>query len=193
MLKPSPTPVPKPFRPTSFASLLRRFRRNDEGASAVEFAMIAVPFFGFLFAIIEAAMVFFAGQVLETATQDSARLILTGQAQTGNFSPAQFKQQVCNRIFGLFDCNSGIYIDVKSYPSFAAINIAPPVDASGNFVNDFTYSPGNAGDIVVVRVFYQWPLFLTKLGFDLSDVKDASGKKNRKLLTSTVAFRNEPF
>lgn len=193
MLKPLPSALPKPFRPRSFVALLKRFRRNDEGTSAVEFGMIAVPFFAFLFAIIEAAMVFFAGQVLETATQDSARLILTGQAQTGNFSQAQFKQQVCNRILGLFDCNNGIYFDVKSYPSFASINIQPPIDASGNFVNNFTYSPGNAGDIVVVRVFYQWPLFVTKLGFDLSDVKDASGKQNRKLLTSTVAFRNEPF
>lgn len=192
MLKPLPRPLPKPFRPT-FVSLLRRFRRNDRGSSAVEFAMIAVPFFGFLFAIIEAAMVFFAGQVLETATQDSARLILTGQAQSGSFSQAQFKQQVCNRILGLFDCVNGIYVDVKSYSSFAAVNITAPVDSSGNFVNNFGYSPGSAGDIVVVRVFYQWPLFLTKLGFDLSDVNNSAGVKNRKLLTSTVAFRNEPF
>jgi Flp pilus assembly protein TadG len=183
----------KPLRPVSFVSLLRRFRRNDRGATAVEFAMVAVPFFAFLFAIIEVAMVFFASQVLETATQDSARLISTGQAQSGKFSAAQFKQQVCDRIYALFDCSGGIYIDVKSYPTFAAVDITPPVDAAGNFVNNFSYQPGSAGDLVVVRVFYQWPLLVTKLGFDLSDVKDASGVKNRKLLTSTVAFRNEPF
>ena len=35
------------------------------------------------------AIVFFAGQALETAAADSARLIMTGQAQTQGFSQAQ--------------------------------------------------------------------------------------------------------
>ena len=185
--------MPKFFkRPRLLTARLRRLRRDENGAAAVEFAMVALPFFAFLFAIIEAAMVFFAGQVLETATQDSARLILTGQAQTGSFTQAQFKQAVCDRIYKLFTF-ANIYVDVKSYSSFSAINITTPVDASGNFVNTFTYQPGNPGDIVVVRVFYQWPLFVTKLGFNLADVNDTSGVKNRKLLAATVAFRNEPY
>src|ERR1700755_2096632 len=62
---------------------LRRFGRSRRGSAAVEFALVAPVFFALLFAIIESAIVFFAGQVLETITQDSARLIATGQAQTG--------------------------------------------------------------------------------------------------------------
>ena len=179
--------------PRLLAVQTRRFCRNNDGTTAVEFSFIALPFFAFLFAIIEAAMVFFAGQVLETATQDSARLILTGQAQSASFTQAQFKQAVCDRVYGLFNCASGIYVDVKSYSGFSTIDLSNPIDATGNFVNSFSYSPGSAGDIVVVRVFYQWPLFVTKLGFNLSDMNDSSGVKNRKLLASTVAFRNEPF
>jgi Flp pilus assembly protein TadG len=178
-------------QPRPLVALLRRFRRNENGAAAVEFAMVAVPFFAFMFAIIEAAMVFFAGQTLETATQDSARLILTGQAQTGGYSQAAFKQAVCSRIYALFDCNNGIFVDVKSYPSASAINITTPVDACSGLVYDFTYSPGNPGDLVVVRVFYQWPLFVTKFGFNLSDTNSTSC--NKKLLAATVAFRNEPY
>ena len=64
----------------SFGQLLRRFRDNHTGASAVEFAIVAPLFLALLFAIIETALVFFAGQVLETVTQDSARMIMTGQA-----------------------------------------------------------------------------------------------------------------
>ena len=45
---------------------MRRFRRNRRGSAAVEFALIATPFFALLFAIIETSIVFFAGQVLET-------------------------------------------------------------------------------------------------------------------------------
>jgi hypothetical protein len=50
------------------------------------------------------------------------------------------------------------------------------------------YSPGNPGDIVVVRVFYQWPLFVTGLGYNIANL---TGSK--RLLTATAAFRNEPF
>ena len=66
--------------------ILRRFRRNRRGSAAVEFALVAPLFFGLLFAIIELAMVFFASQVLETATQDSARMIMTGQAQSAAYT-----------------------------------------------------------------------------------------------------------
>ena len=61
--------------------LFRAFRRNNRGSAAVEFSLIAVPFFALFFAIVETGIVFFASQVLETATQDSARMIMTGQAQ----------------------------------------------------------------------------------------------------------------
>ena len=60
---------------------LRRFRRNRRGSAAVEFALVAPIFFALLFAIFETALVFFAGQVLETGTQDSGRLLFTNQAR----------------------------------------------------------------------------------------------------------------
>jgi Flp pilus assembly protein TadG len=56
----------------------RQFRRNRGGSAAVEFALVAPMFFALLFAIIETALVFFAGQVLETVNQNSARMIMTG-------------------------------------------------------------------------------------------------------------------
>lgn len=66
----------------SLRNVLRRFRRSRRGSAAVEFALVAPVFFALLFAIIETALVFFASQVLETVTQNSARMIMTGQAQT---------------------------------------------------------------------------------------------------------------
>ena len=38
-----------------------------------------------VFAVMETAVIFFAGQALETAAADSARLILTGQAQSQGY------------------------------------------------------------------------------------------------------------
>lgn len=61
---------------------------------------------------------FFAGQTLESATADSTRLIMTGQAQLAGYDETQFKTAVCDRVAGMFDCQSKLYINVKEYNSF---------------------------------------------------------------------------
>jgi Flp pilus assembly pilin Flp len=170
-------------------NILRRFRRNRQGSAAVEFAMVAPLFFVLLFAIIETGIMFFAGQVLETIAQDSARQIMTGQAQAKAYSQSDFHDKyVCKQIPALFSCDS-IYVDVQSYGS-AFPGTPPPsqIDGSKNFINNMKYCPGNGGDVVVVRLFYQWPLFVTALGYDISNL--AGGLR---LLYATAAFRNEPF
>jgi hypothetical protein len=90
----------------------------------------------------------------------------------------------------LFNCQAGLYVDVKSYTSFASMNNSQlPLDANGNLqTGSFGYQPGGPGDIVVVRLLYQWPVYVSLLGLNLSDM---SGGK--RLLMSTVAFRNEPY
>jgi Flp pilus assembly protein TadG len=167
---------------------VRRFARGEEGIAAVEFGIVAAPFLALLFAIMETALVFFASQTLETAVADSARLIMTGQAQSGNFTQQQFKTAVCAKILGLFDCANGIKIDVKTYTNFSSISTTKPVDTNGNLLNNFTYTPGSPGDIVVVRLMYEWPVYVSLLGFSLSDMAN-----NKRLIIATAAFRNEPY
>lgn len=170
------------------SAAIRRFLRRKDGAAAVEFAIVAAPFMALLFAIMETAMVFFAGQTLETAAADSARLILTGQAQTQGLDQNSFKDAVCARIYGVFDCKNGVYVDVKTYSDFASVDMTPPVDQNGNLQTNFTYNPGGPCAIVVVRLLYQFPTFTSLLGFSLADL--AGGKR---LLVATSVFRNEPY
>ena len=171
------------------ARVVRRLVRREDGAVAIEFAMVAAPFFALVFAIIETAIVFFAGQTLETAVADASRLILTGQAQQQGFSASAFKQAVCGKIYGLFDCTNGVKIDVQTFQAFGNANVSKPVDANGNVVNGFgQYQPGGPGDIVVVRAIYEWPVYINLLGFNLADM--ANGKR---LIMATAAFRNEPY
>jgi len=172
----------------SVRKALRRFRRSRQGSAAVEFALVAPVFFALLFAILETAIVFFAGQVLESITQNSARMILTGQAQTAGFKQVDFQTYVCNQIPALFTC-ANVYVDVQSYPAFSSVNINSQIDASNNFVsNNLQYNPGGPGQITVVRLFYQWPLVVTGLGYNISNL---AGSK--RLLVATAAFQNEPF
>lgn len=172
-----------------WAAAMRRLMRREDGATAVEFGLVAVPFLALVFAIIETALVFFAGQTLETAAADSARLILTGQAQTTGLNQTTFKDAVCAKVHGVINCATGLYVDVRSYTTFGNISLANPVDSNGNLVQNFAYQPGGPGDIVVVRLLYQWPVYVSLLG--LNGLSNMSA--NNRLLISTVAFRNEPY
>jgi Flp pilus assembly protein TadG len=168
------------------AHALRRFRRDRNGSVAIQFAMVFVPFLMMMFAILETALMFFATQAMETATQDAARLIMTGQAQLSGMSAATFKTNVCTKLSGLLDCAGGLDVDVQSFPSFANVALNNPI-SNGNYNNPTAYTPGHAGDIVVVRTFYQWPLFVTSLGYNAGNLNG-----NKRLITATAAFRNEP-
>jgi len=177
---------------TALNKALRRFRRNRRGSAAVEFAFIAPLFFVLLFAIIETALMFFASQVLETGTHDSARLMLTHQAQDAGMTRPQFSTDLCNRVKVLFSCDdsltSPLIISVKSYKPGVAIPAADLTDpiAGGVMTATPTYQTSSPGDTVVVRTFYQWPLIVTGLGYNIANLG------SKRLLSATAAFRVEP-
>jgi hypothetical protein len=82
-------------------------------------------------------------------------------------------------------------INVQNYASFAAAQTATPTltfDAHGNVTNQWSWSPGAAGGVVVMQVMYQWPVWLGPLGFNLSNLSNGN-----RLLISTVAFKTEPY
>jgi Flp pilus assembly protein TadG len=165
-----------------------RFGKNEDGATAVEFGLVAVPFFALMFAILETAIVFFAGQLLETAVGDTGRLVRTGQAHEQGMSAEQFKAAVCTRMFSLIDCD-GLSIDVRTFPTFDSIQLGVVVDEDGELVvEDFDYQIGEPGDIVVVKVLYQWPVIVTQLGNNLANLPNG-----KHVLSATTVFKNEPF
>jgi Flp pilus assembly protein TadG len=167
----------------------RGFARAQGGTAAVEFALIAAPFLALVFAILETALVFFAGQSLEAAASDTARLIMTGQAQTAGYSQSDFKTAICNRLAGgLFDCANGVNVDVKTYSTFTAVTSTPPISNGQLDTSNMTYTPGGPGDIVVVRLYYQWPIYVSMFGDNLSNLNGA-----KRLLVATSVFRNEPY
>jgi Flp pilus assembly protein TadG len=165
-----------------------RFRRDQQGATAVEFALIALPFFALLFAILETALIFLVGQALETATEDSARLIRTGQAQQQGFDEDAFRASICDQVVLLYQCPSKLILDVRTEDDFAGVDLSTPVAAGQLADDDFGYDDGNGESIVVVRAFYEWPTVTQFLGGGFT--KLANGNH---LLTAAAAFRNEPF
>jgi Flp pilus assembly protein TadG len=177
--------------PSAIGRLFRRFVRNRRGSAAVEFALVAPMFFALIFAIIETALVFFAGQVLETGTQDTGRLLYTSQVQAAGTLQADFKQKLCttDSISVLFTC-ANLYVDVRSFAAGTAVVIPSMIDSSGNFVNNTVYQPPalNSDSTVVVSTYYQWPLFVTGLGYNIANIGRGTTNSSR-LLSATAAFR----
>jgi Flp pilus assembly protein TadG len=169
---------------------LRSWADDRSGVAAVEFAMIAVPFFFLIFGLLEICVLFIMSSVLEHGLNEAARGIRTGQLQgTGTFDKDAFEDVICAEIFDLFACEGKIELDVKSFNSFSSTTNPSPIDGEGELdTEDFEFEPGGANDIVVVRAFYEWELMTPILSAPLANL---SG--NRRLLQSTVVFRNEPF
>ncbi len=169
--------------------LLRAGRRSERGVALIEFAMIALPFFILLFGIFEVGFVFWGTYELENATEDAARLIRTGQAQSGDIDEAGFKAQICSHVSLLVNCAAKLRVDVQNYDSFSSLTPPDPLDGDGSLKESgFSYAPGGAERAVLVTSFYEWPLLNIVSSLSLSNM--ASGNR---LLRASAAFRNEPF
>jgi Flp pilus assembly protein TadG len=170
---------------------LSRLCRARQGATAVEFALIAPIFLATVIAIFEVAIFLFAQQYLQTAAAEVGRQFMTGQAQASGQNEQQFIQNViCPKIQTLFDC-SLVMVNVQSYSSFTSANSAEPVltyNAQGQVTNTWAYNPGNPGDVMVVQLIYQWPIVAGPFGYVLSNL--GNGKTE---VMGVAAFRVEPY
>jgi Flp pilus assembly protein TadG len=174
----------------------RKFTRDERGAVAVEFGLLALPFFAIIAAILETAVVFLSGQILDAAVQDVSRLIRTGQVhQMGINSPAKFKERVCERLYGLFrDCDA-LHVEVtKGVNRFADVSISPPIDRANckvdacDWTRPETFNAGEGSSIVVVQVYYKWPTIIDIGGAHLGNLGDGT-----RLMSGTTVLRNEPY
>ena len=115
---------------------------------------------------------------------------MTGQAQTQGMSAATFKQQVCNTIYGLFDCANGVYVDVQDiYRRSPSVTITNPIDANGNFsTTNFGYQARrprrHRGGAAVLQV----------AGLRVAArLQSVQRQRRLNLLVATAVFRNEPY
>jgi len=179
--------------------LAKRFQKNEDGATAVEFAIVALPFFALLFGILELAIVFFVNSALVHATADAGRKIRTGNFQACG-AENEFKALVCAEMDNMASCWNNLRIDVVTGPDFKTIAVPsapapqePVTDASGNTTVPPTpngvYNANSAGDPLVIRSTFYYRLALPPLLTRLDNPK-GSGVR---VLTATTAFRNEPF
>ena len=184
-----------------FCCKIRRASKNDDGAVAVEFAIIALPFFALLFAIIELAIIFFLNSSLESSTFEAARKIRTG---TYCGDEDSFKLEVCRGMnpgspdSDLNVCRSRTDVRIRQmgagFSSSVDLNWDPapvPVPAPPGYTPPPpNYTATNGGETVLVAVRYRHPLTIPG---ELTRLANASDDTNARDIYAVSAFRNEPF
>jgi Flp pilus assembly pilin Flp len=165
------------------------FAEDRRGATAVEFAMIAAPFLFLIFGLVEVCMIFIMSSLMEHAVSEASRPLRTGEAQNAEMTLEEFRQNVCLEFYEILDCGNRLSIDVRTINRFSDSPSDLPLDEDGNVDDeDFGFDPGEANEIVTVRVFYAWDLITP---FISQPMQNMSG--SRHLLSATAVFRNEPF
>ena len=131
------------------------FLSNADGATAVEFAMIGVPFLGLLCAIFQTALIYFEAAQLQEATQAGSRAILTQSAAAGLNYGTFLRNYVVSQMSGMFTC-ANLRMDLQSPANWTS---ADALDI-GNFHNNASNSQATAitlpaaGRIAVLRILY---------------------------------------
>lgn len=170
--------------------VLRRWRVDRSGTTAVEFGIVAMPFIMMLFGIVGVALYFFTTFALENALERAARLIRTGEAQQAGMTEAQFKARVCEYVPTFADCENKLLINVRS---FAQPDLTPVVTRgeclnNGSLTNVTTYSPGTASQVVLVTLCFEWEFSKAIPFINLGNMDGGS-----RLIQAATVFRTEPY
>lgn len=169
------------------ARCIPRFGKSKDGAAAVEFAFLALPFFLLVYAIIEIALLFTAELVLDKATAETGRMVRVGQVQRGGLSQEQFAALTCQNVKVLLDCDKLVF-DLRTYGSFADVPTNIPMKGDVIDTSGFTFDAGRGGTIVALRVFYKWSFLTTAMRDYFGRTGDGA-----TVLMSMSTFRTEPF
>lgn len=166
--------------------VVRRLKDEEDGVTAIEFAMLAFPFFMLLMAIIETSLMFFAGQMLESSVDDVGRQIRTGQLDNG-MTEDDLRDAICDEAKLLFTCSS-IKIDMKVVAEFGDLGDRPAPEDGKLDDDDFGFQPAGPSQVVMVTVMTEWPIFTNYLQQYLSVLDSGNA-----LLTAVAVFKTEPW
>lgn len=172
---------------------VRRIIRSEDGATAVEFALVAFPFFMIMGCICETGIMLFTEYSIQSGVQEAARQIRTGQAQNASMSADQFKTKICEITGIVINCESNLTVYVRPANTFASLATVMPnymnVGAKPDGTpNPTSYNCGGPSQAAAVVATYDWKFTMPFMSF----LGNFDGGKKRRLYGLAI-FQNEPF
>lgn len=187
-----------------------RLRHDREGAAALEFAILAVPFMLLIFATFETFFAFAGEQLLANAVETMARKIRTGEITFGQGKPTdvtetEFRQLFCDEISILNMCSATeavsqdkLHLDVRQFASFADMPREVPKVSADEFsdldITGFAFAPGGAKSKNMLRAYYRWQIMTDLMRPYITNIRPADKPVPTDfLIVQTSAFENEDY
>jgi len=167
--------------------ILRRFAGNRQGAAAIEFAILALPFFLVIFAIIEIAIMCFVDAGLDAALHKTARQVRVGTATTDQWDLSKFKATLCSELSYYFDCSNSLLVRATVITDMSSVTRISAL-AGGTLSVSEDFDIGGAGDYVLIQAFLPWDPVVHYYSYSSSKLDDG-----RYVLGAAELFKNEPF
>lgn len=165
--------------------LIRSYFRRNEGAAAIEFSILVLPYIIISLGIIELSLMMTSASLLESATDRASRQIRTGQLQQSGGDPEeQFRNSLCAAAVVLIRCEDIMVeaIEMNSYADFQEATF----DEDGNMVSS-GFDPGGSNSKILIRVGFQYQMITPLVGPLLN------GEDGSTLFISTIVLQTEPY
>lgn len=179
-------------QPGSLRDRLVPFTKDDKGSTAIEFALVAIPFFILVVGLIGISYNFFVQNSLENSMSRTSRLIRTGEAQAADWTINDYKNRICQS--ALIDCTQ-FQVFVATSTTWQGVQPISCVNNNGQANVNSTPAgtkiadlAGGASQIVVITGCYRWTL--TK---DLPLIKLGNLSDGSTMMQTLTAFRAEPY
>jgi Flp pilus assembly protein TadG len=184
-----------------------RYLRDDDGVTAIEFAMLGPLFLVGLMVTFESSLMLFTEYAIQTSVQEAARLVKTGQAQSYSkpgmsepgMTPAQFKSAICSIAKFAFDCEGKLTVYMKTAPSFAALEATTPAyntitggafGKTSGVDNPPPFQCGQPSEAIALIATYDWHIATPWI---MSGFANVDGDDRTRRLVGFSMFRNEPY
>lgn len=128
-----------------------RFLKDERGVSALEFALVSVPFILVIFMILNISMVIIGKQLLSNFVDDEVRYLKVNTRKSDKRLNLDIDKKLCSRLssFLITDCKS-IHVDLHGYDDIYDKKI-------GTFnPNKFEIKNIKNGQVVRMIVAYRW-------------------------------------
>lgn len=173
-------------------NLLHEFVRARQGATAMEFAILALPFFFVMMTVIEGTLIINTRAGLVHGLDNASRQIRTGKFQTEtacSSNASLFVNELCALMPGGTGCGDKLHIEVLGSNN-NRIDLSRLTRTSGESLTipDSIYENTVGGQMVLVRARYYFDLILPG---NMTTFANAGG--NRHVIQELMAFRNELF
>ena len=174
------------------------FRDAQDGAAAVEFAMVGALLTFLLIGLMQVGLYIYTAAALENAVAQATRQVMTGSASSSSMTADQFRSGVLCPLLPTGMSCANVISNINTIPEAASpggfyqyVNsdaswiIPPSMDNTKT-----SFCTGTGGSVIYTQVYYAMPIVFPVL---FKGISSSWQGRSVYFVGAFAAFRNEPF